>query len=81
VSNNGMAGTCATFALSADGRLERLCFVDEHDRNIIMDGVSKFARGAVERRIALAILERALAARADENFEKAWSEGHVGISV
>jgi hypothetical protein len=30
----------------------------------------------IERRFALAIFERALAARADEDFEKAWSECH-----
>jgi hypothetical protein len=56
--------------------LERRCLIDEHHGNVVADRIAELAGVAIERRLALAIFERALAARADEDFEKAWSEGH-----
>src|ERR1035437_6411269 len=54
--------------------LERRGLIDEHHRNVVADGIAKLAALAIERRLAFAIFERALAARTDEDFEESRCE-------
>src|ERR1035437_699648 len=68
--------TAATMTRWSVRTLERRCLIDEHHRNVVADRIPKLARLAIERRLAFAILERALAARADQDFEKSWCERH-----
>src|SRR5437660_2802320 len=68
---------------TASGRkgtpLERLRLIDQHDRDVVVDGVDQATRVTHEgfRRRRRAVLERAFALRADEDLEEFGGEAHA----
>src|SRR5689334_7047604 len=56
--------------------LERRRLIDEHDRDVVAHRVGEAACRAHERRFLLAVLERPLALRADQDRQQLWSETH-----
>ena len=61
------------------GTLERRRLIDEHDRNVVAHRVAQPARVAHEARFRFAILELALALRADENCEQLRGQGSFAL--
>ena len=56
-----------------DGR-----FIDQHDRNVVLDRIHTFARGALQRSSVFDERDRRLAVRTGENFEQFRVDGHAG---
>ena len=53
-------------------------FVDQHHRDVVLDGIDALARGALERGAVLDERDRRLAVRTGENFEQFRVDGHAG---
>src|SRR6266850_870464 len=66
-----------TQPLAGPFRLNR-CFVDEHDRDVIVDPIHPVAGFALERGAVLHELHRGLAVRTRENFEQLCVDRHAG---
>src|ERR1051325_6980280 len=60
--------------------LERGRLIDQHDRDVVADGVAKAAGSADERRLLFEVLEPSLAFRADENGEELRRDTHRDCS-
>src|SRR5688572_22965420 len=59
------------------GPLEVLCLIDQHDRNVVLDGVDEAARLADELFLRRgAVLKGSFALRADEDVEQVGREAH-----
>ena len=51
-------------------------FIDEHHRDVVLDGVNPSAGAALERRAVLDQDHRRFAIRTGENFKQFWVDGH-----
>ena len=58
------------------GVVDRLGLVDEHDRDVVLDGVAALQPRVVERVLVLEVQERALVVGAGEDLEQLGVEGH-----
>src|SRR5690349_14122455 len=58
------------------GSLFNFCFVDEHDRDVVLDRIDAFAGRTLERGSVLDERHRRLAIRAGENLEQFGIDGH-----
>lgn len=58
--------------------LERLCLVDQHDRDAVPDLVLEPAALADQYRLLTSILQLRLALGTDEDFEQLWCDAHFG---
>src|SRR5438067_2127435 len=59
-----------------NGSLEPLGFIDEHDRDVVLDPIAQLARPAYERVLRLGQDHLALALRAGEDLEQLLADGH-----
>src|SRR2546421_3843623 len=55
---------------------EALRLIDEHDGNVVFDGVNQTTGVTGERFRIGAVLERSFELGADENFQQVWGEAH-----
>src|SRR5438093_11998945 len=58
------------------GSLEPLGFIDEHDRDVVLDPIAELARPADERVLRLGQDHLALALRAGEDLQQLLADGH-----
>ena len=65
----------ATVTAFSGGYLDA-CFVDEHDGNVVLDGIHPVARVALQPRAVVHEHDRRLAVRARKNFEEFSVERH-----
>src|SRR5215475_799118 len=54
-------------------------FVDQHDRNVIANGINALAFDAFEAVFVLFELHRSLTKRADENLQQILTDGHNSV--
>src|SRR5215208_4761 len=69
----------ATAARSPDA-LDRRRLIDQHDRDVIANGVAKPARATDEARFALLVFQLALALGADEDRQELGGQRHLALS-
>src|SRR5690349_2037181 len=69
-----------SFLLTAQSRPVRLFFyfrlIDEHNGNIVADGINPFALDALEPTLVGFHLDLGLAQRADQNLQQIFTDGH-----
>ncbi len=58
------------------GVVERLCLVDQHDRDVIHDRVPETQPWVIEALFGLEVEKRALVTRASQDLEQLWCECH-----